>query len=511
MEDLKIVKEQPTRNNVLMYILCALFPALGFMFYITRNYNEDKQKKNSLLISIISAGVFICLLLASVIVSLTHSTFHIGAVSCRGVLLILATYLMINTISYLIFTYVYFDKDRSEPFGTKKYVSLKHMFVSLLVALFILILYNLDEIVVSFPRGIPWETFSWAGGQDYWITFYALFIFSGAIVSYVISINNCRNAGYEKHMFDSILYVAFPAGIIGARIWYCIAEWEKSFAMNPLEVFDIRGGGLAIQGGVLAGAFFGMWIMCEFHREMKLRDAMDMIIPSILIAQAIGRWGNFINNEVYGRVVNPDQWWFIPRFIVTHMQAYCGDFYVPLFLIEGLANILGYFVITRVLGKLLKKYMVPGNQGFAYLIWYGTVRSIMEPFRNPEFIMGDASSKVSTSVIMSYCFIGAGIILIGLNYLYEYIVNTEKYVAYKDAKYERFHHLAEKFENMPKWARLLLALPIIDAFAYSYYRFIKGHYFSALLWLIFGGPILWIVDIFCVLTDHDYLCSEAYV
>ncbi len=510
MEDLKIVKERPKFLSILLYILCALFPAVGFMFFIHKDYKDNEKKKIYTDISLVTVGVLGVTCLSFGLVMGANDAINLGGISNRIWLLIVSLYAMLNTSGFLVYNFIYFDKETDDSYRTKKYYITKYIFVALLITFSLIFIYNLDEIVTSFPRGIPWETFSYSGTGKFVVAFYAICILLGALVTLFVSSNNAKREGYERSIFEPIFFVGFPMGIVGARLWYVIAEWSE-FKDNLMNIFDIRSGGVAIQGGVLMGAFFGMWIMCEFHREMKLRKAMDLIIPGILLAQAIGRWGNFFNIEVYGSVADPSKWSFLPRVIITHMQALDGNFYVPLFLIESLINIAGYFIITRLIGKLLKKFLKIGDLAFAYFIWYGTVRCIMEPLRNQEFIMGSSSQTIPTSVIMSISFIVIGVLSIVINHVYEYLNTKEKVIEWKNKKYEQFHNLALKFENLPKSVRVILALPIIDGFAYSYYRFIKGHYFSAILWFIFGGLFCWVIDLFTLLFANKVVCSKAYV
>lgn len=244
------------------------------------------------------------------------------------------------------------------------------------------------------------------------IAYYAMFILTGAVLAYVLAVRNFVKLGYRKNIIENLFYVAFPAGIIGARIWYVIAQWSKEFADQPfVDVFKIWNGGLAIQGGIIFGALFGVLFMLRYRPRINILMAADLIVPGILLAQAIGRWGNFFNHEVFGAEVSRQAWSFLPDWMLNQMyvEGAPDKIYVPLFLIEAITNIIGYFVLRYFVGEFLKKknISVYGDVSCGYLIWYGVVRSIMEPMRNSEFIMGD---KVQASVIMSYVFIGVGIL-----------------------------------------------------------------------------------------------------
>ena len=149
------------------------------------------------------------------------------------------------------------------------------------------------------------------------IAFYAICILSGAIYVYFLC-DHKFYLQYGKHgILESTFLVAFPAGIIGARIFYVIGNWGKEFAGEPwYKCFMIWEGGLTILGGALMGIVVGVaWFLWR-NKGYNIWLAVDIIVPTILIAQAVGRWGNFFNIEVYGQLSPVSNWWWLPRFIV---------------------------------------------------------------------------------------------------------------------------------------------------------------------------------------------------
>lgn len=265
--------------------------------------------------------------------------------------------------------------------------------------------------LISFPLSNGIEI-----GTAFKINFYALAILFGAGVTYFIS-DGYFFRRYGKHgMLENVFYVAFPMGIVGARLWYVIGNWTRDgFDQDFAAIFRIWEGGLAIMGGALLGAIAGIVFFKVRRKYIPVRWAADVIVPAILIAQAIGRWGNFFNQEVYGAVANVSNWWFIPRFIQQQMFV-SGDFRIPLFFIESLVNIGGYFLLRYVVGKGLKKYIVIGDLAFGYSIWYGLTRFVLEPLRDPLFNMG---ADNQWSWIWSIVFIGLGILGIVINHIYD--------------------------------------------------------------------------------------------
>ena len=103
------------------------------------------------------------------------------------------------------------------------------------------------------------------------------------------------------------------------EFWYVIAEWDEFASQSFWDMIDIRSGGLAIQGGVIAGVLFGIWYFKKFDKKNTIAYHGDLIVPAVLIGQAIGRWGNFFNQEVYGACVDRSKLWMFPNFILDNM------------------------------------------------------------------------------------------------------------------------------------------------------------------------------------------------
>lgn len=270
------------------------------------------------------------------------------------------------------------------------------------------------------------------GIGDFQVTFYSICILTGAVLALVIGMFRVKKLGYDPHRLENLFLVAFPAGLIGARLWYIICQWhefapafEKGFFQGIGGLFGISESGiqiagLAIEGGAFVGIVVGILFVMKYRKEMKALDVADVVIPGILLAQAIGRWGNFFNQEVYGQIVDSQPWSWLGNWFVEQMTIN-GHFRQPLFLIESSINILGFFVLTFGIGnKYLKKYLVPGTVSFCYFIWYGTVRAILEPLRDQAFIMTDY-----VSVVTSIVFVVFGVLGIILLYLYKFYLKKK--------------------------------------------------------------------------------------
>ena len=264
------------------------------------------------------------------------------------------------------------------------------------------------------------------------IAFYALCILSGAILVYFIC-DHYMYKEYGKHgLLESTFFVAFPAGIIGARIWYVVGNWNQEFAGEPFwHVFAVWEGGLTILGGAIMGIVVGVaWFLWR-NKGKSIWFALDMVLPTILIAQAVGRWGNFFNCEVHGLVDSVDHWKWLPEIIWRNAQYSStgldlrgtDQMYVPLFFIEFISNLLGYFILAHVFDKALGKYHEPGDIGFGYIIWYGLTRVLMEPLRSKSYQMGNNGYW---SWVWSMVFVLVGTFIIVVNHIVRHIIAKKK-------------------------------------------------------------------------------------
>lgn len=268
--------------------------------------------------------------------------------------------------------------------------------------------YPLVSGVAVVSSGFHWmdanHTYTYESGLR--LPWYGVIILGGAVLAWKMSDHRFYQK-YGRHgILDTCFLICFPAGILGARIWYVVGNWNGDVGgITPFaeriangewwSIFAIWEGGLTILGGAVGGILGGMIYMLLFRKYVDIRVPFDIVVPTILVAQAIGRWGNFFNHEVYGAVTDISAWPLLPTWIKYQMATGWtnglpadGTMYVPLFLIEGLLNLAGYFIIAHLIPKLWKKGRALGDLAGFYMIWYGTVRIIMEPMRDPTFNMG---------------------------------------------------------------------------------------------------------------------------
>lgn len=211
------------------------------------------------------------------------------------------------------------------------------------------------------------------------IRWYALCIIAGLILAVYLSAKEApRKRIQADDVYDFILY-AFPVAILGARLYYVLFSWEQ-YKENPLEIFAIWNGGLAIYGGLLAG--FLVLVFFTRYRFINTWDFLDIAAPSVMIAQSIGRWGNFFNQEAYGaKVANLD---FLPAFIREQMYI-DGSYRQPTFLYESVWNLLGFILIIFLRRKT--KFLKQGEITLFYLMWYGLGRLFIEGMRTDSLML----------------------------------------------------------------------------------------------------------------------------
>lgn len=253
---------------------------------------------------------------------------------------------------------------------------------------------------ISFP-GLGWEgielnrvAFSVFGISIAW---YALIITIGLVLAIIYTMYRAKAAGigYED-IIDFAIFVV-PFGILGARIYYVLCELDRYNSF--WEVFDIRSGGLAIYGGIIAGAVT-VFIVCKF-KKIYFPALGDCIVPGLILAQAIGRWGNFVNVEAFGSVT--DVAWrmcgeSIARYLAPQITAaeYQGILdgalgVHPTFFYESFWNIIGFIAINFFYKH--KKY--DGQIILLVFGWYGLGRAWIEGLRTDSLYIPGTAIRVS--------------------------------------------------------------------------------------------------------------------
>ena len=236
------------------------------------------------------------------------------------------------------------------------------------------------------------------------IEWYSVLIVVGAILAIIMIILEAKRYGYPKDFVFNLCFWSIIVGIIGARLYYVL--FNLDLYTNFVDVFKIWEGGLAIHGGIIFG-LITCYLYCKKYKVRTIR-MLDFIAPAMLLAQAIGRWGNFFNQEAHGAVTSLQtlQNLHIPEFIIDGMNI-GGVYYQPTFLYESLWCLLGVIIILIV--RRLKITKV--GQPFAlYLMWYGLGRFFIETMRTDSLMLG--GFKVAQIVSVMMILIGLIVIMI---------------------------------------------------------------------------------------------------
>jgi phosphatidylglycerol:prolipoprotein diacylglycerol transferase len=181
-----------------------------------------------------------------------------------------------------------------------------------------------------------------------------------------------------------------------ARLYYCVFEWDN-YKNNPISIFYIWQGGLAIYGGVI-GAAIGIIVYTRI-KKLNLGALLDLVSLGFLIGQSIGRWGNFMNREAFGAPTES----FL-RMGLFNSRTGAFEYYHPTFLYESVWNAIG-FVLLHFLSKR-RKY--DGQIALGYLAWYGLGRALIEGLRTDSLYLG--AFRVSQLLAAVTC--AAGVILL---------------------------------------------------------------------------------------------------
>ena len=242
------------------------------------------------------------------------------------------------------------------------------------------------------------------------IYYYAICIVCGMIGAAALSALLMKRRNMSPDLIFLLFVVCIPSAIVGARLFSCLTD--ESIGIQ--NFFRFRDGGLSITGGVLGGVFAG-FVVCRIRKVSFLRAA-DCVVINILIAQSLGRWGNFFNGEVYGAEVTDPAWQWFPFAVpiagnVSEVGGIGGfsdpnaTWHYAFFFYESVINLIGWALLFTLAWKMNKK--PNGVLICLYFVWYGTVRSVMEPLRDPKFILDKGG--VMWSEVFSILMVGLGV------------------------------------------------------------------------------------------------------
>ena len=203
------------------------------------------------------------------------------------------------------------------------------------------------------------------------IAWYGIMITTGVIAATFLSYREAKRRGLDpEHVLRLVLFV-LPLGMIGARIYHVIDLWSY-YSQHPAQIFG--GSGLGIFGAVLGGVI-GLMIYTRWQK-LSVLQWLDIVAPGMILAQAIGRWGNFFNQELYGYPT--DLPWGLYIDPVHRAAGYEGfERFHPLFFYEFSWNLLGC-ILLLLIGRKLQKRLLNGDIFCLYVIWYSIGRFYLE-------------------------------------------------------------------------------------------------------------------------------------
>ncbi len=235
--------------------------------------------------------------------------------------------------------------------------------------------------------------------EVYW---YGVIMCLSILIAIGVAVIMCKAKKYDTEIPINIALVVVPIGILSARFFSVLFEEGLTFA----DYFNFRTGGMSIIGAVIGGAI-GLIIYVLIKKPTSKWIYFDTLVVVLILAQAIGRWGNFFNGEVYGQVIASDSIYARFPFAVK----VDGIYYQALFMYESILDLFGFFILSLI-------YLCSNKKGLptaTYLVYYGTVRTILEQFRQEEYIL--KLGNIAISRLFSVLMIVIGIVLFIIIYI----------------------------------------------------------------------------------------------
>lgn len=233
------------------------------------------------------------------------------------------------------------------------------------------------------------------------VRWYGIIIAMGILLGYFIAQASVKRIGFHQDTLVDIIFWSAIFGFIVARIYFVIFQWPY-YVQHPIEIPMIWQGGIAIHGGLIGGFVTGI-IICK-QKNINPFQIGDVIAPSMILGQGIGRWGNFMNHEAHGGTVSKSSLenLHIPDFIINNMYI-DGKYYQPTFLYESIWDVLGFVILI-----LLRKHLRIGDTFCLYLIWYSIGRFFVEGMRTDSLML---AGDIRIAQLMSIILIIIGVVI----------------------------------------------------------------------------------------------------
>jgi phosphatidylglycerol---prolipoprotein diacylglyceryl transferase len=224
------------------------------------------------------------------------------------------------------------------------------------------------------------------------ITWYSVLIVAGILLALFLGTREEKRLSLPKDTMLNVVLVTVPAGIIGSRIYYVLMELDQYLA-DPISIFYIWKGGVAIYGAVLGGVL-GLWIYSR-AKKISFATLLDVVAPGLILAQAIGRWGNYFNREAYGPVIANAFWRFFPAGVLIS-EGGAQVWHVATFFYESMWN-LAVFAVLWLTRKRMKRR---GDVFLWYMALYACGRFLVEQLRTDSlYLLGMRVSQMLSLVL----------------------------------------------------------------------------------------------------------------
>ncbi len=230
------------------------------------------------------------------------------------------------------------------------------------------------------------------------IRWYSVLVLTGFVIGYFLVVSGAKKKGIPVSVISDMCFYLVIVSIIGARLYYCLFKYQDY--TNIIDIFKVWEGGLAIHGGVIAGVIFIYFY--SKRKNLKLLELLDIFAPALVLGQAIGRWGNFFNQEAYGKVIDVGvlKNFHLPQFIIDGMyikELGVYDYRTPTFLIESLSCIV-IFIILMIIRN--RKFIKDGQVVSIYLFLYGIERFFVEGLRTDSLMFFNLRIAQIVSILM---------------------------------------------------------------------------------------------------------------
>lgn len=224
------------------------------------------------------------------------------------------------------------------------------------------------------------------------LPWYSVLVVVGIVLAVRLAGREEKRLGLPEDTTVDLALVVIPCGIVGARLYYVLMSWE-SFAANPVAALYVWQGGLAIYGAVIGGALGAL--VYAWRKKLAFATLADMVAPGLLLAQAVGRWGNYFNMEAYGPQIADERLQFFPLAVFIPADG-GGTWHAATFFYESLWNLLGF----AALWQLRKRQQEKGNVFAWYLLIYGAGRFVIEQMREDSLYVGSLRASQYLSLVL---------------------------------------------------------------------------------------------------------------